>query len=56
MELIGKLVSNDATNIGMLPSALKYVPVKLADQCLHILNIKEKLNGLKVSTKMQNRK
>ena len=53
MELIGKLVSNDTTKIGMLPSASKYVSFKFADQCLHILNNKEGLNGLKGSTKMQ---
>ena len=53
MELIGKLASNYTTNIGMLPSASKYVSVKFVDQCLHILNNKETLNGLKVITKMQ---
>ena len=56
MELMGKLASNDTTNIGMLPSASKYVSVKFADQCLHILNNKEILNGLKDSTKIQKRR
>ena len=53
MKLIGKLGSNYTTKIGILPSALKYFSVKFADQCLHIPNNKDKLNGLKGSTKMQ---
>ena len=40
MELIGKLASNDTSNIGILPSASKDVSVKFAYQCIHILNIK----------------
>ena len=40
MEIIGKLRSNDTTNIAMLPSASKDVSAKLEDQCLHILNNK----------------
>ena len=28
MELMGKLASNNTTNIGMLPSASKYVSIK----------------------------
>ena len=56
MELIGKLSSNDTTNIRILPSASKEVSVKFADQCLHILNNKERLNRLKCSTKMQKTK
>ena len=40
MELMGKLASNDTTNIGMLTSALKYVSINFAHQCLHILNNK----------------
>ena len=32
MELIGKLASNNTTNIGMLPSASKDVSIKFADQ------------------------
>ena len=50
MEPMGKLSSNDTTNIGMLPSASKYVSIKFADQCLHILNDRKTLNGLKGST------
>ena len=53
MELMGKLESKDNTNIKMLPSASKYVSIKFSDQCLHILNNKEILNGIKGSTKMQ---
>ena len=53
MELMGRLASNDTTNIGMLPNASKYVSINFSDKCLHILNNKEILNGLKVSTKMQ---
>ena len=55
MELIGKVGSNDTTKIGMLPSSSKDVSIKLEYQCLHILNNKEILNGLKGSTKMQKR-
>ena len=54
LELIGKLASNNTKNIGMLPSASKEASIKFADQCLHILNNKEILNGLKGNTKIQN--
>ena len=47
MELMGKLSSDNTTNTWMLPSALKYVSIKFADQCLHILDNKEILNELK---------
>ena len=55
MYLIGKLGSNDTTNIGMLPSASKDVSIKFLDPCLHFLKNKEILNGLKGNTKMQKR-
>ena len=55
MEPIDKLAGKDTSNIGMLPSASKYVSIKFADQCIHILNNKYRLNGLKDSTKMKNR-
>ena len=55
MELIGKLGSNDTKKIGMIPSASKYVSIKFSHQCLHILNDKEMLNGIKGSSKIQNR-
>ena len=53
MELIGKLASNDISKIGILPIASKYVSVKLSDQCIHIINNKERLNGLKGSKKLK---
>ena len=53
MELIGKLVSNDTTKVVMLLSDPKYISVKFVYQCLHILNNKGILDGLKGSTKMQ---
>ena len=40
IELIGKLVGNNTTHTGMCFSASKYVSVKFADQCLHVLNNK----------------
>ena len=52
-ELISKLVSNETTNIVMLVSSSKDLFIKFADQCLHILNSKEILDGLKCSTKIQ---
>ena len=52
-SFMGKLGSNNTKNIGMLPSASKYVSIKFEDQCLHILNNKERFNGLKDSIKMQ---
>ena len=55
MELIDKLGSNHTTNIGILPSASKHVSNKSAYQCLHIIDNKEILNGLKGSTKTKNR-
>ena len=51
MELIGKLASKDTSNIGMLPNASKYVFIKISDQCIHINNNKETLNGIKGSKK-----
>ena len=56
MELIGKLEGNNTTNIGMTTSASKYISIKFADQCLYIINNKERLNRIKGSTKMQKRK
>ena len=47
MELIGKLGMNNTTNIGMINSDSKDVSLKFSDQCLHILNNKEILNGIK---------
>ena len=53
MEFIGQLGCNNTSKIGMLPSASKDVYIKFADNCIHILNNKERLNGLKGSTKMK---
>ena len=55
MELISKLESYDTSKIGMLPSASKDVSIKFVDQCRHILNNKERLNGIKGITNMQKR-
>ena len=50
--MIVRLASNDTSNIGMLASASKDVSIKFPDQYRHIINSKERLNGLKGSTKM----
>ena len=55
MELIVKLASNNTSEIGMLPSSSKDVLIKFAYQYIHILNIKEILNGIKGSKNIQNR-
>ena len=38
----------------MLPSASKDVSVKFVDQCIYIINSKDRLNELKGGTKIQN--
>ena len=53
MEIIGKLASNNTSNIGIIPSAPKDVSVKFVDQWIHILYNKDRLNELKCSTKIQ---
>ena len=55
MEIIGKLSSNDISDIGIIPSASKEVSAKFADQRIKIINNKERLNGLKVRTNIQKR-
>ena len=40
MEIMVKLASNDTTNIGIRPSASKYVSINFSDQCLHSQNNK----------------
>ena len=55
MKIIGELASNDTSKIGMIPGASKDVFIIFADQNIYILNNKEKLNRIKVSTKMQKR-
>ena len=54
MEPIGKLKINDTSNIVIIPSALKDASIKISDQCIHIINNKDRLNRLKGSSKMQN--
>ena len=51
MELIGKLASNETSKIGLIQISSKDISIKIVDQFIHILNNKEKLKGLKVSTK-----
>ena len=53
MELLGKLEINDTSNIVIITSASKDLSVRFVYQCLHILNNKYRLNGLKVITKMK---
>ena len=53
MELSCKLASNDTSNIGMISSDSKYVSIKISEQCLQIINNKDKLNVPEDSTKMQ---
>ena len=53
MELVGKLVSNITSKIGILPSASKDVFIKFSDECIHDIKNKDRFNGLKGSTKMK---
>ena len=55
MELIGKLASNDTSNIVTLSNASKDISIKFAYKCINLVNKKERSNGLKSSTKMQKR-
>ena len=55
MEPIVKLLSKNKSNIGTSPSASKDVSIKTSDECIHIINNKERLNGLKGSAKNKNR-
>ena len=55
MEPVGKLGSNDTTNIGILFFASRDASIKFSDQCLHNLNNKEILNGLKGKKNLQKR-
>ena len=45
MELLGKLASNDTSNIGIITSASKYVSIKFAETFTLILNNNNRLNG-----------
>ena len=55
MELIGKLSGNGTSKVQMIPSDPKYVPINFVYQYIHMINNKSRLNGLKGSTKVQNR-
>ena len=44
IKLIGKLASNDTSEVVILPSASKDVSINFSDQCIHILKNKEGLN------------
>ena len=52
IELIGKLASNYIYNLTILPNASKDVSIKVPYQCIHILSNIDRLNVLKVSTKI----
>ena len=54
MEIIGKLASNDTSNIGIVSSDSKYVFIKSADKCIPNFNNKGRLNGIKGRITMQN--
>ena len=55
MEPIGKSIGNNISKIVIITSASEYISIKFAEQRLHILNNKDRLNLLKGSTKIQNR-
>ena len=55
MEIIDKLESNAISNIGMLPSSSKDVYIIFKNQCIIMINSKDRLKRLKGITKMQNR-
>ena len=55
IEFIGQISSNDTSNIRMIPTASIYVSDKFKYQYIHNIKNKDRLNGLKGSTKMQNR-
>ena len=55
MEIFGKLESTNTLKIGMLPSASKYVFNKISEQYKYILDNKDRVDGLKLSTKMWKR-
>ena len=38
IEFIAELSSNDTSKIGIMPSASKYVSLKILDKCINILN------------------
>ena len=54
IEIIGTLESDVTTKLVILPSSSTDVSNNSSDQYIHILNNKERYNGLKRSTKMKN--
>ena len=52
-ELLGKIAINSISNIGIIPSASKDASIKFVEQFLHMINNKERLNGLKFIIKTQ---
>ena len=55
MEPIGKLGRKNTSNIEIIPNDSKDVSINFSYQCIHIIKNKERLNGLKGSTKIQKR-
>ena len=55
MELIGKLQSNETSNIVIRFSASKDIYAKFSDQYIHIINSNKILNRIKIITKIQKR-
>ena len=55
MELLGKLASNDTSNIGMFLIASNDLSIKYTEQCFSILTKNDQLNELKSSTKIKDR-
>ena len=55
MELIGKFAGNDTSTIEIIPSASKHLSIKFADQFIHMINNKDRLNGFKGITKIQHK-
>ena len=53
-EALGKIAINSISNIGIIPSASKDASIKFVEQFLHIVNNKERLNGLKFIIKTEN--
>ena len=55
MELLGELATNDASKIGMLPSVSKNISINFPEQYFQIIIDNYRLNGLKGSTRTQNK-
>ena len=55
MELLGKLASNDPSEIVTLPSASNNVSINFEEKCLRMITNNDRLNGIKGGTKIQKR-